>query len=308
MPSDEPDYYAVLGVSPDATPAQIEVAYRRSAARRMHATFRPDRAARELARINAAYAVLGYPDRRADYDARLAAPKLPAVFDDPLLLEGPPPTGKSLGRRQQLPRVTLGKTARTSSLEAIVILLVVAASVFAGFQIIKRPLVDLSFILDAADRVGISARRRPAVTPVISVAAPQSSPAPGASPVAVAVSSPEAASGPLGAVAGGASRYAGSDVRVSDGTPTRDSTISIGLTLMRAGAPAEGALVYLIAHYRTVDERWPANNGTTPTDKNGQATISFNIGNASSGYPVNVDVIALDGGQQAIWQTSFTPR
>ena len=68
----EPDYYEVLHVPPDATPGEIERAYRAEAGKRLNARWRPGRAARELAMLNAAYGILGYPDRRADYDRRRA--------------------------------------------------------------------------------------------------------------------------------------------------------------------------------------------------------------------------------------------
>ena len=46
---------------------------------RFNAGWRYGRAVRELARINSAYGVLGYPDRRADYDRRRAAQLLAVV-------------------------------------------------------------------------------------------------------------------------------------------------------------------------------------------------------------------------------------
>lgn len=62
------DFYTVLGVSPTATPAEIKQAYRRRA-KEAH----PDRQTvasdhEAIVRINAAYEVLGDPDRRQTYD------------------------------------------------------------------------------------------------------------------------------------------------------------------------------------------------------------------------------------------------
>ena len=71
-PDAEPDYYTVLRVPPDATAAEIERSYRQLAGQYHSARFRQGRAARELALVNAAYGVLGYPERRADYDRRRA--------------------------------------------------------------------------------------------------------------------------------------------------------------------------------------------------------------------------------------------
>jgi hypothetical protein len=68
------------------------------------------------------------------------------------------------------------------------------------------------------------------------------------------------------------------------------------------------ANVYLVAHYRTVDERQPPGNGTVKTDGTGAALITFNIGDATAGFQVNVDVTALVDGQQVAFQTSFTPQ
>jgi curved DNA-binding protein CbpA len=85
-----PDYYAVLGVSPDATLVQIRRAYRKLA--RQH---HPDRnpgdpcAANRFQAITMAYEVLADPDRRAVYDAtRPVGPNTLSVVpqdDDPAI-------------------------------------------------------------------------------------------------------------------------------------------------------------------------------------------------------------------------------
>jgi curved DNA-binding protein CbpA len=68
------DYYGCLGVPAAATEAEIRQAYRRLA-RRYHPDLHPGQPALEarLAEVNAAYAVLSNPARRARYDADLAA-------------------------------------------------------------------------------------------------------------------------------------------------------------------------------------------------------------------------------------------
>ncbi|MDP8930584.1 MAG: DnaJ domain-containing protein [Actinomycetota bacterium] len=68
----ESDLYAALGVSPDASPAEIAGAYRRLV-RAHHPDMRSDSdqpAATPLDEIVAAYEVLRDPDRRAAYDRR----------------------------------------------------------------------------------------------------------------------------------------------------------------------------------------------------------------------------------------------
>lgn len=67
--ADEPDYYALLGVRPDADDETIRQAYRRLAWE-----YHPDRAGAEsaakMSQLNVAYQIVGDPDRRALYDAQ----------------------------------------------------------------------------------------------------------------------------------------------------------------------------------------------------------------------------------------------
>jgi curved DNA-binding protein CbpA len=67
MPADQPDLYAILGVAPDASPAQIAHAYRRLI-RASHPDRHPDPDLAALTAAAAAYAILRDPARRAAYD------------------------------------------------------------------------------------------------------------------------------------------------------------------------------------------------------------------------------------------------
>lgn len=66
--ADEPDYYGVLGVERDADDETIRLAYRRLA-RRYHPDIAGSGSDERMRAINAAYDVLGAPDRRRRYDA-----------------------------------------------------------------------------------------------------------------------------------------------------------------------------------------------------------------------------------------------
>lgn len=91
----EQTLYDVLGVPPDATPAEIEAAHRRQLK-----YWHPDRnnradADRRAKSINHAYDVLSDPAQRADYDQHLAAgTPLPDTSAD----AGPPPWTPPPGR------------------------------------------------------------------------------------------------------------------------------------------------------------------------------------------------------------------
>ena len=56
-------------------------------------------------------------------------------------------------------------------------------------------------------------------------------------------------------------------------------------------------------HYRTTISTF---EGTT--DKNGEAVIPFNIGGASIGYEVQVEIVATYGEKEGKSYTSFTPK
>lgn len=61
------DHYTTLGITPEATDAEVKQGYRRASAKA-----HPDRNGGDTEaqqRVNAAYEVLSDPDRRADYDA-----------------------------------------------------------------------------------------------------------------------------------------------------------------------------------------------------------------------------------------------
>ncbi|MDP8968950.1 MAG: DnaJ domain-containing protein, partial [Actinomycetota bacterium] len=65
----EKDYYAILGVSKDATQAEVSKAYRKLA-RELHPDARPDDAQAEsrFKEVGEAYSVLSNPDKRKEYD------------------------------------------------------------------------------------------------------------------------------------------------------------------------------------------------------------------------------------------------
>jgi curved DNA-binding protein CbpA len=65
----DPDPYEILGLQPDATDAQIRVAYRRRALRTHPDKNRGDpRATENFQILQAAYFTLSDPDRRSEYD------------------------------------------------------------------------------------------------------------------------------------------------------------------------------------------------------------------------------------------------
>lgn len=83
MRSERPNLYAILGVTPQATQAEISHAYR-ALLRRHHPDTRPDDESQNatsdaaLQHVLAAHTVLSDPARRADYDRELTPPSCPA--------------------------------------------------------------------------------------------------------------------------------------------------------------------------------------------------------------------------------------
>jgi curved DNA-binding protein len=65
------DYYALLGVTPDATLQEIKRAYRRLA-RLHHPDLNKEALDDHIKRLNEAYEVLRDPRKRADFDAQFA--------------------------------------------------------------------------------------------------------------------------------------------------------------------------------------------------------------------------------------------
>jgi curved DNA-binding protein len=73
-----PDHYATLGLDPDCTAAQIRAAYRLLAKQQHPDVNGGSRVAiTQIQALNAAYEILGAPERRRQYDRELAARKKP---------------------------------------------------------------------------------------------------------------------------------------------------------------------------------------------------------------------------------------
>jgi curved DNA-binding protein CbpA len=95
------DFYAVLGVTPNASAREIRAAFRRLA--RLHHPDLGSTSPTEMTRVNRAYAVLGDPERRRRYDAQRAnaqaarpspmpepGPEPESTAEAPMTLEDPP--------------------------------------------------------------------------------------------------------------------------------------------------------------------------------------------------------------------------
>ena len=194
-------------------------------------------------------------------------------------------------------------------LEVIAIIGVVAMALYAGYTVLGNGnWVNLGGLQDAGAALGLPVRPRtaPEPTAVPVIAQPTPTPrqvivpavvVPSPTPAAAAPPPPPPAAAPIRTT-----------VRVSNPAPPRRSDIGITVRLTRDNRAVVGVPVYVVAHYRTVDERFPAGDGTVQTNDIGEATVTFNIGDATAGHAVNVDVIAQVEGETIQTQTSFLPR
>ena len=284
-PPQDPGLYGALGLTPDASDALIRTTYRRQAARLLNSGASNTHAMREL---NVAYEVLGNPVRREEYDR---SRQLQAVVSgSPTPIRQGAKVATPVKRRSRPRHVVQPRYAGMA--DVVAVLMVVGLAVLAGALIIPRLSINLS-ALNALQNVlplASSSNRR------VADSAAQT-------PAAAAIVVPTATPRP-----GVVERFAGTNVSVSAAEPPQNTPETVLLRLRRDGQPASNFDVWTVVQYRTVEERWPA-NGTVKTDGAGTASITFNVGTATPGYPVQVKVFAqVDDGEQLSWSTTFTPR
>ncbi|GEM_PF-4651904 len=300
---DEPDWYAILGVPETATQEQIAISYRRRAAATYSRRIGGERATRNLKLLNAAYEILGNPDRRFDYDQRRARWLAEHSLDT---FPRPDRRDRRLfARRAPMDRPRLFSLHHEDgSVGALLILIVVGALVLAAFALSYK-IRSFAPFSSLATHFGLVASSSPEVVgepdtglQPLSSSTPLKFATPAAKPASAEAATPTAEPDP----------FAGSAASVSNPTPAVGSPIQVKLKLVQNGTPIADVPVSAVAHFRTVDEHWPGGNRTVKTDKDGVATIEANIGNATRGYEVKVDVTATIDGAPHTWTTSFTPR
>jgi curved DNA-binding protein CbpA len=297
--NDEQDLYAILGVPAHASQEEIRIAYRRQAAALSDRWWLPGQAERRLARLNSAYEILRHPPRRAEYDTQLSLGyRLGDRVDDANEIDAANGFANGTGMARPNRR---SRARGTGLLDAMMIVVVVALAIGTASVVISAFSPSLTGILDLTESLGLTPKRRTAN-------ASDTRPKPQASPEVALVGQPTAQPSPTSAPPSGLERYAGTQVDVSDANPPRRSQITVTLRLVRDGQPVEGALAYLIARYRTTEERWPQGTATVRTDARGQAQVSFNVGDATAGFTVPIEMFALIEGQQFSWRSQFTPR
>jgi hypothetical protein len=296
--SSQPDLYSVLGVPPHATQPEIREAYRRRAQPLIDRWWLPGRAERRLATLNSAYEILSHPSRRAEYDAQQG---LGIRHIDTSLRPDDDDSDDPYGVRGSIRGGRMSRGRGTGFLDAIVIVFVVALALGTASVIISTFSPNLGGIIDLTESLGVTPKRR--ATPTVDARAK-----PQASPETALVGQATVQPSPTSVPPTGVERYAGTQVELSDPNPARRSDLTVTLRIVRDGQPVEGALTYLLAHYRTTEERWPAGTSTIRSDSGGLANITFNIGDASAGFPVPIDVVTLIDGQQFTWRSQFIPR
>ncbi|HYW90349.1 MAG TPA: DnaJ domain-containing protein [Chloroflexota bacterium] len=278
--------YAVLGLVPSVSDAEIQTTYRRQAARLLADGTASDIAA--LRRLNMAYEVLGNPVRRAEYDrSRISLLAPPAARER---FQASPKGGRPVIRRRSRPHQVVQPRGSGHG-DVLVLLIVVALSIAAGtLLILPRLSINLSALNTLSNVLPVGSNARKAIDPT-----------PTAAPSATRVPTPTPAPGL-------ADRFAGSTVTVSSANPGQNTPESILIHLRRDGKPAANLDVWANVEYRTTAERWPA-TGAVKTDDNGAATITFDVGKATPGFQVQVHVVAqVDEDQQLSWSTAFTPH
>ncbi len=86
----QPDYYEILQVHGAAEPEVIQAAYRRLSLKYHPDVYHGADAQQRMAMLNAAYAVLGDPAKRASYDAQRGGPRRAAGTPTPPVLSVSP--------------------------------------------------------------------------------------------------------------------------------------------------------------------------------------------------------------------------
>ena len=287
----DPGLYSVLGLPASASDAEIQTAYRQHASRLLSNGSSSDIA--ELRRLNAAYEVLGTPVRRAEYDQARLLPPSKTLYGPAPPVRPDAKQGLRVTRRRRPRHVVAPREAGLT--EVLVVLLVVAFSTIVAALIIPYVSVNLSALNQLSGVLPGSSTRRVVFEPT-----PTAGPARTSTPAIAATATPST-------IGGLAEHFDGSTVTVSSANPSANTPETVLIKLRRDGQPAAGLDVWSTVQYRTTQERWPP-TGSVKTDPTGTASITFNVGPATPGYPVEVHVFALVDDQQLSWTTTFTPR
>jgi hypothetical protein len=92
---------------------------------------------------------------------------------------------------------------------------------------------------------------------------------------------------------------------VSNAAPSQNETVTVTAKLADAdGNGVAGATMHTVWHYKTTTSTCDGG----PTDANGTVSCARDIGRATKGAPVQIDVILTLGGQTYQAGASFVPR